>query len=378
MTKHNHNFKKMIYLSPVPWNSFAQRPHRFVEWFHGVTGANVLWLDPYPARFPKLSDFKSLHLTKLPPLSTQSEKKNDWITVLKPRAIPIEPFSFSGKINGLFWSKFIKNLSADPENLLLAFGKPTELALQLLKALPGTVSLYDAMDDFPSFFSGLSRQAMFRREISLATSVDRVVTSSSALKAKFDSLDCNTILALNACSIDNMPLTENLPPKQIKPVVGYVGTVGAWFDWPLVIKMATLHSEISWRIIGPIHAKPPSILPHNIELLPACCHNKAIEYMSHFSVGLIPFKRTTLTESVDPIKFYEYAALGLPVLSTDFGEMAYRQTHDAVFLIRDESDPAILVSKALKYSVDISQIASFRRLNTWSHRFTTSFTDFLL
>ncbi len=46
--------------------------------------------------------------------------------------------------------------------------------------------------------------------------------------------------------------------------------------------------------------------------------------MAEFDVGLIPFKQNALTAAVDPIKYYEYRALALPVISTDFGEMHER------------------------------------------------------
>lgn len=43
---------QLVYLSPLPWDSFSQRPHQFVEWFHNKHGGEVLWIDPYPTRLP--------------------------------------------------------------------------------------------------------------------------------------------------------------------------------------------------------------------------------------------------------------------------------------------------------------------------------------
>ena len=45
------------------------------------------------------------------------------------------------------------------------------------------------------------------------------------------------------------------------------------------------------------------------------------EYMSHFSVGIIPFKQNDLTRSVNPIKLREMLAAGCPVVSTDLPEV---------------------------------------------------------
>ena len=47
---------RLVYLSPVSWHSFAQRPHELVRQFHAATQAPVLWVEPYPTRLPVLAD----------------------------------------------------------------------------------------------------------------------------------------------------------------------------------------------------------------------------------------------------------------------------------------------------------------------------------
>ena len=51
---------RLVYLSPVPLASFAQRPHHFVQWFHERFDAPVLWIDPTPARLARWSDLRRL------------------------------------------------------------------------------------------------------------------------------------------------------------------------------------------------------------------------------------------------------------------------------------------------------------------------------
>ena len=99
---------RLVYFSPVPWVSFAQRPHKFVEWFHASRGGEVLWVDPYPTRLPKLADFRRIKVagggtTKLAVnVSTPA-----WLTVLHPYSLPIEPLPGAGVINGLLWKDVI-------------------------------------------------------------------------------------------------------------------------------------------------------------------------------------------------------------------------------------------------------------------------------
>lgn len=363
--------QEMIYLSPVRWDSFAQRPHKFVEWFHRESGAEVLWIDPYPTRLPVLGDLKKLKLGS----AGGSGFRPDWLTVVRPKALPIEPLPGLHGINQLFWLRLIKSLAESRRAKVLAIGKPSEMALRLLRARPDLFSLYDAMDDFPAFYSGWSRKSMARREKLLARSVKLVVVSAQSLADKFAALNISPRLILNACSTASLPAAESLPPKAVRPVIGYVGTIGPWFDWPLTLELARRNPLVDWHIIGPLHCAAPETPPPNLKIFPACRHEEAIELMANFSAGLIPFKRTLLTESVDPIKYYEYAALGLPVLSTSFGEMINRGGQPGVFLIDDNSDLQATVEKAVNFRSDPEKIKSFRADNDWSNRFGPLLAD---
>ena len=366
---------RLIYLSPVPWSSFAQRPHKFVEWFHARWAGKVLWVDPYPTRFPESSDFKfgkfiGRNTARLP----RVESIPSWLTVLGPLSLPIEPLPGSGVFNRLFWSATLKEIQffVSGGKCLIGIGKPSEFALQVLDQHPGVPSLYDAMDDFPAFYSGLSRISMARREREIADRVTRILVSSTALAARFDIHQIKLAVALNACAIETLPLPRTIVKNFDKPVIGYIGTIGHWFDWPLVCRLAEENSSMCIRVIGPVHVSHSGALPRNIELLPACDHANAIKLMQNFSIGLIPFKCIDLTASVDPIKYYEYRALGLPVISTAFGEMALRHRESGVFLTESFHDLASIVEAAIEFEYHIDDINKFRSENTWELRFNSS------
>ncbi|WP_256346703.1 hypothetical protein [Pseudomonas gingeri] len=92
---------RLIYLSPMPWHSFSQRSHELVRCFHEKTDEPVLWIEPYPTRFPALGDLRQLRLASAGathPRPTYPETPS-WLTVLQPRALPIEPIPGSGWIN---------------------------------------------------------------------------------------------------------------------------------------------------------------------------------------------------------------------------------------------------------------------------------------
>jgi hypothetical protein len=366
---------QLVYLSPLPWNSFAQRPHKFVEWFHNKHGGNVLWVDPYPTRLPKWRDLRRVK-TAMIFTYAQAVKVDtpDWLTVTRPHVLPIEPLPGAGFISRWLWHDTLQTIDRFVQNgeTLLGIGKPTELALQVLAQHPRMPSFYDAMDDFPAFYQGLSRTAMEHREQRIADSVSRISVSSTMLAERFAAYRSKLAVVHNACTVDMLPPVNAIKKQSGELVLGYLGTIGHWFDWPFVLALAQANSSLQIHLIGPVYTSIPEPLPYNIRLLPACDHATAIRLMQAFSVGLIPFKCSDLTASVDPIKYYEYRALGLPVLSTYFGEMARRQGQAGIFIVDADSDLAYQVNIATIHKYSRYEIQTFRKNNSWEARFNAS------
>jgi hypothetical protein len=358
----------MIYLSPMPWASFSQRPHHFVNWYHGQTGAEVLWIDPYPTRLPMLNDLRR----KATAIDQQSVTVAPWLKVCSPSSLPIEPLPGSAMLLKRLWRNVFKSAATFSAQgpCMICVGKPSELALQLLALMPASPAVYDAMDDFPAFYQGLSRRSMERRQAQLIRRVDKVLASSSPLRNKLLGMTDQVELVLNACDVRGLAPLESLDLAAKQQVLGYVGTLGRWFDWDLVTALAQANPGNRIRLIGPVFTPAPCVLPANIELLPECSHAHAIAAMATFSAGLIPFKLNRLTASVDPIKYYEYRALGLPVISTRFGEMALRDREPGVWIVDQGTDLRNTVVAALASQNDHSAVQQFREAHRWAQRFS--------
>ena len=359
---------RLIYSSPVQWGSFSQRPHELARHFHAVTGGEVLWLDPYPGRFPSISDV----LARRPRWDAMGGDIPPWLTVVKPAALPIEPLPFSGTINRVFWANAERMIDRFADSrTILGIGKPTAFALRLLSKWRFGSSFYDAMDNYPAFYKGCSRIAMAKRERMIIKKVSMILTSSSALQDRLQRLSSDVRHMPNACAVDRMPGLASIVRgrNHEAPVMGYVGTIGTWFDWEMVIALAGSNPKARVRLIGPVFGGTPR-MPRNIFLEPAVSHATAIKEMKQFNIGLIPFKATALTASVDPIKFYEYRAMGLPVISSAFGEMALRKECTGTYLVSRDSDMAEAVEQALAYEATHESIVRFREKNSWEARFS--------
>ncbi len=358
---------QLIYLSPLPWNSFSQRPHKFVDWFHTRTKGRVFWVDPYPTRFPVFSDLLRIGKSESEILNS----KPDWLNIFRPVSLPIEPLPFSGNINALMWRTIIAELLSfsKSEETLLVCGKPSAFASLLVGKLTHCRSVYDGMDDFPAFYSGMSSFSMHYRELNLVRNVTDILVSSSHLLHKFSNYRDDIRLVYNALDIDALPDIKQLRRNNSNYVFGYIGTIGNWFDWKWVIELAKVRQDDTIRLIGPRYVRVPEALPDNIEIFPQCSHEKAVLAMQDFDVGLIPFLKNTLTDSVDPIKYYEYRSLGLPVVSTRFGEMHFHSSNTGVYISDDLLDISQVVNQALSNKNSANDVLSFRLSNSWYSRF---------
>ncbi len=360
--------KNLIYVSPVPWGSFAQRPQKFVNWFHAQYGGQVLWIEPYGTRFPTWSDLKRLkRFSDEKPL----QELPSWIRILNARSLPVEPLPGSSWINKRLWKSILLEALdfASVGKCLMVIGKPSVLAISIKKAMPDMFSIYDAMDDFPAFYRGFSRFAMQYREALVMDMVDEIWASSTLLYERALRSHKRTRLIHNgldmAAMLDVKPVEIN---KDFK-VFGYIGTIGEWFDWDMITALAKAAPNDVVRIIGPLFKNVPKNLPVNIELLPPCDHAQAINQMAQLDVGLIPFLQNKLTASVDPIKYYEYRALGIPIISSIFGEMVHHGDDDGVFLVEDFADIANIIAKVEQKIRPRRLDKEFMDANSWDARF---------
>jgi glycosyltransferase involved in cell wall biosynthesis len=359
---------QLIYLSPVTARSYAQRPHYMVRALLARGMEKVLWVNPYPTRLPRFAD-----LFRRPGLHEQGTPWDSRLEILDVPTLPLEPLPGGSRLNRcLLWKKTWDRMTefARQGKTVLGIGKPSSLALAAIREIDFAGSFYDAMDNFPEFQRGLSRRSVKRNEDALAREVDFITASSTFLSEKFARRGLRVKSIFNGYEMSSLP---PIRPKQTdgntKPILGFLGCLGPWLDWPLIARLAESKPEMTVEMIGPKHRLPPRNLPPNIKILPPCPQSEAASHLARFSAGLIPFRSTALTAGVDPIKYYEYRAAGLPTLSTSFGEMAERNERDGVYVLDPSRDLSAVVDKTLQHVFSEAETLRFREENDWDERF---------
>lgn len=334
--------KRIVYLSPVPLNSPSQRPHHFVEWAHARFGCQVCWVEPYPVRLPRLADMRRLMPGPLAGRANlgPSWRNAPWLQVLHTPSLPVEPLPAGAALVGWLQRNVrqrLQGLLSEPDTWLVV-GRPSGMAMALCRSQDGKRVLYDVMDDMAQFSGGLSRHWMELAHQTLLAQAQAVWGSSTRIvQALEDRTRSPAALVRNGSLLPSEPVAPAGRPthgigcathSQAPLVLGYVGTLATWFDWEALRFLAEALPQAQLHIYGPLESVAPAALPTNVQLRGPVPHSQVFGLMRSWHAGLIPFVHNRLTQSVDPVKYYEYRACGLPVLTTMFGEMPLHAASD--------------------------------------------------
>lgn len=310
---------KLVYLSPVPWASITQRPHFFASAAIECGFQEILWVNPYPSRFVNTSDLiPGRHKPEPCGLKMPTQ-----MNVLTPGLfVPCEPFnSLFSFINFFSIKHLIEKINKfATDDTVLVIGKPCLIYAKIAKMRTWQRIIYDAMDNYPSFYRGLSKRNIEKVETELVNTVDMILCSSHALLDKFK-YDEKCQLIQNACSNSMQPV-KTLRDHDVF-TFGYIGTIANWFDWQWVAELALINPHSIVKLIGPVKTLIPAGLPANVLVEEPIAHSKVMETIASFDVALIPFVNNAVTDYVDPVKFYEYSLAEKTILTTAFGEMLW-------------------------------------------------------
>jgi hypothetical protein len=180
----------------------------------------------------------------------------------------------------------------------------------------------------------------------------------------------------NAVSRDFIDIaSQNAPSRSKKSQVKlvYYGYVSKWVDFALLQKFANLQIVEQISIFGSVDSNFKEdfniFLDRNVKVTyyGEISNFEIAEGLHRFDIGLIPFLTNEITNSVSPVKLFEYAAGSLPTLTFHNGEIPhnhglffYRTHEEALALLQD-----ILESRSIAMQ---NSLRIFSLENLWDHR----------
>jgi glycosyltransferase involved in cell wall biosynthesis len=192
-----------------------------------------------------------------------------------------------------------------------------------LLPLTGWPTLYDITDDWLAADRSAAEVERTRHDERLLLREARavVVCSPELLRRKAAERSGEIDLIPNAVDV-RAYRTPRERPVDLPPVAAvYVGTLHTdRLDVALCEATATaLGDRASLVLVGPDALDPSDserLRRAGVVILGARSHDEVIGYLQHADLLVVPHRVTPFTESLDPIKLYEYAAVGRPVVST--------------------------------------------------------------
>lgn len=190
--------------------------------------------------------------------------------------------------------------------------------------------VYDCVDEH-SEYKGFNPEAVRTMEKELLRQADIVFVTARGLYRDKEPFCREIHLSPNAADVDHFMLADDpytLVASELVdltgPVLGFVGAIKEWVDLNLLRHVAESRPDCTLVMVGPVGV---DVDVSALELLPNVLflghRNRRVlpQYLKGFDVCLNPFRLTRLTETVSPLKFYEYLASGRPIASVPMPEI---------------------------------------------------------
>lgn len=191
---------------------------------------------------------------------------------------------------------------------------------------------YDCLDDVVLYAGNASLERFSSYENRLIENSDFVVTTAVKLESDLRKKHFPQPVYRIPNGVDydwfrNEAARASLPHDIVslnRPLIGYVGLIAGWTDYELISEVAKRMPEVSFVFVGPVELEERRgqlQTSPNIFWLDKKPYAEIPGYIKAFDVCIIPFRQGSIAETTNPVKIFEYFALGKPVVATPMNEL---------------------------------------------------------
>jgi hypothetical protein len=151
-------------------------------------------------------------------------------------------------------------------------------------------------------------------------------------------------------------------------IVGYYGAIAPWVDFDLIEYSLKKLPQFAFIFIGPIFEMEEKVNflkdnYDNIYFIKEMDRKYLISYLQSFDMCIIPFIKNNITDSVSPVKIYEYIVANKPVITTNILECQDMNIVDVVDA-QDEFIKKLISPKKITNGIS----SKFIKNNRWANR----------
>lgn len=225
--------------------------------------------------------------------------------------------------------------------------------------------VFDCSDEPKDEFSnwGKSWPAMLSK-------ADLVFASSTSLFDQLKNQHPAVVLLRNGVDFEHFTIPQNRPPDlpEKKPLIGYSGAIAPWLDWKLLQDVISRNPTFHFIFLGAlVKLRRFPLKSENLSYLGLKSYSTLPSYLQQFNVSLIPFKLTDMTKGCNPIKLYEYTAVGSPIVATPLPELT-QVSCPGIYLASDPIHFSKALEKANLETTSQSDRKFFAAQNDWKKR----------
>ncbi|MGH2832815.1 MAG: glycosyltransferase [Solirubrobacteraceae bacterium] len=317
---------------------------------------HVLFVESLGLRQPQLARRDLTRIIRRLRRGLSPPRTLDGVHVLSPLILPLHRYRIVRALNRLLLSLRVRHAArqlgfSDP--VLWGYVPQAEILEGVLKP---SLTIYHCVDDIAAQ-ERIDTKSFREAEERYAGRASLVLASSPALAIRMRELSSNVLEVQNvadtglfATALKDGPIDPTIADLP-KPRIVFTGAiVSIKLDFALLVALARERPNFSFVLVGPVGPGDPHTdvsaleVEPNIHLLGSRTYTELPDVLRAADVGLIPYLHSRLTESIFPMKVYEYMAAGLPVIATPLPALSGVQW---VTTAENASGMARLIDKAL-------------------------------
>ena len=254
---------------------------------------------------------------------------------------------------------------------------------RLLSAMPKWLCVYHATEDYFTISDAMQTVSKVSNSVyKLLQNIDLVVAVSEPVLCNLIracKYEGESIVAENACDFEMFSELKEKHANLINPApktLLYQGGVNLRLDYELLQDLAKRLPDYKFKFAGRVVASEAlNVFAsfENVELLGELPPNQVCMEMLSSEIGIIPFIQDQWIRNSFPLKFFEYVACDLPVVSVPIDALTKFVNERNVIRFANNADEFVAAIKQLRSTrYDISSLTARRELasnNSYDKRF---------